>query len=141
MERQIYEPEVHEEVDDRRMGTADLVSSADRANTTAERATTTNDRPTSNGESGVTALFGGDEATSFRSRWEKIQINFVDEPRKSVEQADELVAAVIKRLAEVFADERNKLEHDWDKGDSVSTEDLRVTLRKYRSFFDRLLSV
>src|ERR1700676_785263 len=141
MERQTYEPEVHEEVDDRRMGTADLVSSADRANTTAERATTTNDRPSSNGESGVTALFGGDEATSFRSRWEKIQINFVDEPRRSVEQADELVAAVIKRLAEVFADERNKLEHDWDKGDNVSTEVLRVALRKYRSFFDRLLSV
>jgi len=141
MERQIYESEVREELDDRRISTADLVSSADRVNTTTERATTTNDRPSSNGESGATALFGGDEATSFRSRWEKIQINFVDEPRKSVEHADELVAAVIKRLAEVFADERNKLEHDWDKGDSVSTEDLRVTLRRYRSFFDRLLSV
>src|SRR5262249_39635989 len=86
-------------------------------------------------------LFTNEEAQGFRNRWEKTQIGFVDEPRKSVEQADELVAAVIKRLAEVFADERNKLEHEWDKGDSVSTEDLRLALRRYRSFFDRLLSV
>jgi hypothetical protein len=77
----------------------------------------------------------------FRSRWEKIQIGFVDEPRKAVEQADELVASAIKRLADVFATERQKLEAEWDKADNVSTEDLRVALRCYRSFFDRLLSV
>jgi hypothetical protein len=58
-----------------------------------------------------------------------------------VEQADELVASAIKRLAEVFATERHKLEVEWDKTDNVSTEDLRVALRRYRSFFDRLLSV
>ena len=77
----------------------------------------------------------------FRSLWEKIQIGFVDEPRKAVEQADELVASAIKRLAEVFASEREKLEGEWDKNDNVSTEDLRVALRRYRSFFNRLLSV
>ena len=87
-------------------------------------------------------LFAGNEAQDFRSRWEKIQIGFVDEPRKAVEEADELVAGAIKRLAEVFAAERNKLEGEWDKTDNVvSTEDLRVALRRYRSFFDRLLSV
>ena len=47
----------------------------------------------------------------------------------------------MKRLAEVFAQERSTLEHQWDRGDSVSTEDLRVALQRYRSFFDRLLSV
>jgi hypothetical protein len=86
-------------------------------------------------------LFAQNDTQDFRSRWEKIQIGFVDEPRKAVEQADELVASAIKRLAEVFATERQKLEAEWDKHDNVSTEDLRVALRRYRSFFDRLLSV
>jgi hypothetical protein len=86
-------------------------------------------------------LFSPNDTQDFRSRWEKIQIGFVDEPKKAVEQADELVASAIKRLAEVFASERQKLEAEWDKNDNVSTEDLRVALRRYRSFFDRLLSV
>ncbi len=86
-------------------------------------------------------LFAANDTQDFRSRWEKIQIGFVDEPRKAVEQADELVASTIKRLAEMFAGERQKLEAEWDKNDNVSTEDLRVALRRYRSFFDRLLSV
>jgi hypothetical protein len=86
-------------------------------------------------------LFGQSDTQDFRSRWEKIQIGFVDEPRSAVEQADELVVSTIKRLAEVFAAERQKLESEWDKADNVSTEDLRNALRRYRSFFGRLLSV
>lgn len=78
---------------------------------------------------------------NFRGRWEQIQIGFVDEPRKCAQEADQLVAAAIKRLAEVFATERGRLENEWDKGENISTEDLRVALRRYRSFFDRLLSV
>jgi hypothetical protein len=86
-------------------------------------------------------LFAQHDTQDFRSRWEKIQSGFVDEPRKAVEQADELVASAIKRLAEVLATERQKLEAEWGKSDNVSTEELRVALRRYRSFFDRLLSV
>jgi hypothetical protein len=86
-------------------------------------------------------LFAPNDTLDFRSRWEKIQIGFVDEPRTAVVQADELVANAVKRLAEVFATERQKLETEWGKADNVSTEDLRVALRRYRSFFDRLLSV
>jgi hypothetical protein len=85
--------------------------------------------------------FAPNDAQDFRSRWEKIQIGFVDEPRRAVEQADDLVASAIKRLAEVFGAERQKLEAEWDRSDNVSTEDLRIALRRYRSFFDRLLSV
>ena len=92
-------------------------------------------------ESSAEALFVSSEAQDFRSKWEKIQVGFVDEPRKAVQDADGLVAAAIKRLSEIFAEERSKLEHEWDRGDSVSTEDLRVALRRYRSFFDRLLSI
>jgi hypothetical protein len=76
-----------------------------------------------------------------RSRWTDTQAGFVDEPRKSVEQADALVAGVMKRLAETFASERSKLEGQWSRGDNVSTEELRVALQHYRAFFDRLLSL
>jgi hypothetical protein len=86
-------------------------------------------------------LFAQNVTQDFRCRWEKIQGGFVDEPRKAVEHADELVASAIKGLAEVFATERHKLEAEWDKTDNVSTEELRIALRRYRSFFDRLLSV
>jgi len=86
-------------------------------------------------------LFSSDEANEFRTRWDSIQAGFVDEPRKSVAQADSLVAGAMQRLAEMFADERAKLDGQWDRGVSVSTEDLRLALRCYRSFFGRLLSV
>jgi len=90
---------------------------------------------------GSTPLFPTNELENLRMRWKEIQTAFVDEPRKAVEQADGLVASAMKRLAEVFADERSGLEKQWDRGDNVSTEDLRVAFQRYRSFFDRLLSV
>jgi hypothetical protein len=86
-------------------------------------------------------MFQPEEASGFRTRWDAIQTGFVDEPRRAVEEADSLVAQVIKRLSEVFADERTALEGQWGKGEQISTEDLRLALRKYRSFFERLLSV
>lgn len=87
-----------------------------------------------------TALFPDDELHNFRARWDQAQTSFVDEPRRAVEQADGLVANVVQRIAEQFSNERAKLEGQWSKGDNVSTEDLRQALRRYRSFFDRLLS-
>jgi len=86
-------------------------------------------------------LFAAADATTLRGRWADVQAGFVDEPRRAVEQADALVADVMKRLAESFAGERKALEQQWDRGDQVTTEDLRVALQRYRSFFDRLLSV
>jgi hypothetical protein len=85
-------------------------------------------------------LLPQDQAERYRSEWQQIQAGFVDEPRKSVEEADRLVADLMQRLAAVFSDERERLEKQWDSGDDVSTEDLRVGLTRYRSFFDRLLS-
>lgn len=89
----------------------------------------------------ATPLLSPEEAKDFRARWDAIQVGFVDEPRQAVRQADSLVAGAMKRLAEMFAAERAKLEGQWDRGDDVSTEDLRLALRRYRSFFGRLLSV
>jgi hypothetical protein len=68
-------------------------------------------------------------------------VGFVDEPRNAVQDADALVSATMKRLAEIFAAERQKLEGQWAKSENISTEDLRVALRRYRSFFARLLAI
>jgi hypothetical protein len=87
------------------------------------------------------ALFLSSDSEAFRRRWTDIQTGFVDEPKPSVEKADQLVASVIQKLMQVFADERSKLERDWSQGGEASTEDLRQALRRYRSFFDRLLSM
>ncbi len=87
------------------------------------------------------ALFAGNEANELRARWDSIQVGFVDEPRKAVQEADALVSSTIKRLSEVFANERQNLEHQWGRNENVSTEDLRVALRRYRSFFSRLLAI
>lgn len=86
-------------------------------------------------------LFAGGEAEQFRSRWADIQASFVDKPRSAVEQADRLVAEVMQRLAQVFANERRSLEQQWDRGEQTNTEELRQALQRYRSFFDRLLSM
>ena len=92
-------------------------------------------------DEGVAPLFAAGDADGYRARWTEVQTGFVDDPRHAVEQADGLVAEVMKRLAEVFADERARLEEQWSRGEEADTEGLRVALRRYRSFFDRLLSV
>lgn len=86
-------------------------------------------------------IFPEGEAMALKRSWEGIQAGFVDEPRAAVEDADQLVAATMKRLAEMFAEERSRLEAQWDRGDDVSTEELRVALQRYRTFFGRLLNV
>src|SRR5690349_23634403 len=92
-------------------------------------------------EEGPQPLLPGDLVQELRSRWDEAQTGFVDEPRRAVQQADELVARAMKHIAESFANERNNLERQWDRGDEVNTEDLRQALRKYRTFFQRLLSI
>jgi hypothetical protein len=87
-----------------------------------------------------TTLFPPDESSSLKARWSDIQAAFVDEPREAVKRADALVNDVTRRVSEVFTEEREALEKQWDRGDQVTTEDLRVTLQRYRAFFDHLLS-
>jgi len=81
------------------------------------------------------------EAEEFRSRWQDIQTEFVDDPSHSVENADELVARVINSITENFASERTSLEDQWNRGKEASTEDLRIAITRYRSFFNRLLTL
>jgi uncharacterized protein (DUF2267 family) len=91
-----------------------------------------------NGATGEAAPLLANNA-DFMARWTAIQTTFVDEPRMAVEQADTLVAEVVRELARVFADERSRLESAWSRGTDVSTEDLRQALQRYRDFFHLLL--
>jgi hypothetical protein len=127
---------------------ADELSTRDLAATSGDTEAATDEPLARDSETGRTVTDDGDrrplfdepETASFTTRWREIQVDFVDRPRESVEEADALVAELMQRLAGSFADERGRLEQQWDGGDDVSTEDLRVALTRYRSFFGRLLS-
>lgn len=86
-------------------------------------------------------LFAEDEVNRYRDEWRALQADFVDTPREAVQHADELVAQVIQSLATTFADHKRSLEGQWQEGEQVDTEELRIALRRYRSFFDQLLTV
>jgi hypothetical protein len=85
-------------------------------------------------------LFADDELMGFRGRWDEIQASFVDDPRNAVEKADALVSDLVERITAGLAEARSGLESQWSQGEEASTEDLRVALTRYRSFFKRLLS-
>ncbi len=86
-------------------------------------------------------LFPPEVASDFRTRWDEVQIGFVDDPGKAVREADELVAEVMKSLADSFANARNGFESEISQAGSASTESMRVALQRYRSFFQRLLTL
>jgi len=92
-------------------------------------------------EEPLAPLFDQAQAANLRDRWKDLQVAFVDQPREAVQEADALVASTIKQLSETFAAERKKLEQAWGQGEEVTTEDLRLALRLYRSLFNRLLAV
>jgi hypothetical protein len=106
-----------------------------------EKRTTENRTPVNPVNEDLVPLFEEDAAKKFRSRWLAIQSKFVDDPSDSVKQADDLVADVIKNVTMSFANRRLSLEKQWNSDGDASTEDLRVALKQYRSFFDRLLTL
>jgi len=111
------------------------------------------ERPPIAADAGATApahpdapLFDDAAGSELRERWLVIQTEFVDEPRAAVEKADALVAEVLKQLTDTFAREREGLEAAWsgsggEQQPEVSTEDLRQAIQRYRSFFNRLLTL
>jgi hypothetical protein len=92
-------------------------------------------------DEGPAQLLEPGDRQSMTARWRDIQADFVDHPREAMKDADALVAGLMQQLAKTFADERAQLEAQWSRGDDVSTEDLRVSLQRYRAFFERLLAV
>ncbi len=115
--------------------TADLAAANARA-----RRETEDVRPAPMSTDDHVAMYSDTELGELRMRWDQIQAGFVDEPRGAVERADGLVADAIAKLADGFARTRAELEEQWKRGDQVSTEDLRQALKRYRSFFTRLLN-
>ncbi len=90
---------------------------------------------------GDAPLFDEEDSANYQAEWRALQAGFVDDPREAVQRADELVAQVIQNLATTFAAHKSSLEGQWQQGGQVDTEELRQALKRYRSFFDRLLSV
>lgn len=137
----------HEAAEQPEVSTADLAgvkspaASRNSEPQREERVASQDRAATARNEDDAAPLFGAEETAEFRGKWDGIQAGFVDEPRRAVELADGLVAEAMTRLAEIFANERKGLEGQWDRGGDVTTEDLRLALRRYRSFFSRLLSV
>ena len=132
---------------ERKLTTADLAATAE-APAAQREASQDIDRPVNDNpgaearkEEQLAPLFLPDVAKDFRSRWDAVQRSFVDDPRQAVRHGDELVAQVMKTLAETFSSERTKLEGQLDQKDEASTENLRIAFRRYRSFFERLLSL
>lgn len=123
-----------EEVESERMKPA-------RADKSATQATPIDQRRSISPAADTTPLFPDEQLRELQARWDEVQTGFVDEPRSAVERADNLVASTMKQLAEAFSNERSTLEQQWDRGDNISTEDLRVAFQRYRSFFRRLLSM
>jgi hypothetical protein len=134
-----------------RLSTAELAAAAEQRSSSESGNSTTviapESRPVQRGQGDQSAverhepLFDSSRAEALRGRWTDIQAGFVDEPRRAVEQADSLVAEVMQQLAQAFSEARSSLEGQWDRGDNINTEDLRQALRRYRSFFDRLLAL
>jgi len=116
------------------------MTTAELANNMRDDAPVQEQHPAAAAENRNAPLFAEDQISQLRMRWQEIQGHFVDDPRSTVQQADELVAETIRRLAEVFAAEKSKMEETWSRGDNVNTEELRQAFHRYRSFFDRLLS-
>jgi hypothetical protein len=106
-----------------------------------EERITENKAPADVTDEELAPLFEGDEAKKFRSRWLAIQSKFVDDPSASVKQADDLVSDVIKSVTMNFSNRRIALEKQWNGEENTSTEDLRMAIKRYRSFFDRLLTL
>jgi hypothetical protein len=125
----------------RNLTTADLAASANRHIPSPDDRPMTAVNDDANEESALAPLFTEDAAKAFRSRWDAVQRGFVDNPQEAVQAGDELVAQVIKSLAESFSEQRSALERGLNQADRSSTENLRLALRRYRSFFERLLAI
>lgn len=132
----------------RNLSTADLAAAAAPRTTApdehaqhAEPDFEPGDREVRHEDDELAQLFPPDVASDFRSRWDAVQIGFVDDPSRAVREADELVAQVMKSLADSFANARAGFENEMNQAGNASTESLRVALRGYRSFFQRLLSL
>jgi hypothetical protein len=132
--RQDSHPE-HQLAGDTSVPTDPSVRQHDSASTSSSTSATTTEASTGD------ALFADNDLSELRARWNDVQAAFVDDPRACVQKADSLVSSAVDQLTANFSHTRAQLEEQWSRGEEASTEDLRVALKRYRDFFDRLLAV
>jgi hypothetical protein len=117
----------------------------DQATERIERSSERPPQPTASAEASATSddrdLFADNELAGLRARWDNVQAGFVDDPKDCVQRADGLVSDVVEQLTMGFSQARSRLEEQWARGEEASTEDLRIALKRYREFFERLLAV
>lgn len=106
-----------------------------------ERIRTESDREEEIEDDYLISFLSDGETEEIKSRWRKIQTQFVDEPRTSVDRAESLIEEVMNKLMQKFANERDMLDSSAESGEELTTEDLRVALRRYRAFLQRLLTL
>ena len=138
---EIAHDEVEHEQVEQRARTAQNDQAEQRVEPRTEQRVSADQAPVNTTNEQLEPLFEDESARKFRSRWQVIQGKFVDDPRDSVKQADDLVADIIKSVTMNFADRRISLEKQWNSGEDISTEDMRQALKRYRSFFERLLTL
>jgi hypothetical protein len=88
----------------------------------------------------VAALWGADLVERYREQWRELQLRFVDDPHTATEQAAGLVNDAVQSLTDALTSQKQTLD-DWQSADRGDTEILRVALRRYRDFLDRLLGM
>jgi hypothetical protein len=123
-----------------RIQTGDLVAAREDTDAPIGR-DAASDEGAGEAEARLEPLFDEGRESELRERWHALQARFVDDPRDTVSEADSLVAELLRDLAQSFDDARSRIENQWSSGEDVSTEELRITLKRYRSFFERLLEV
>lgn len=129
---EVRDRSVRDTVDDTRDDTRDTTrdTTRDMTRDTTRETTSTDTRD---------SFLPPDRMEDLRERWDDIQAGFVDDPRNSVQKAHGLVSSLVNELNDVFTRERSGLESQWNRGEEADTENLRVALRRYRAFFNRLL--
>ena len=88
-----------------------------------------------------TAFIKQNQVEALQSRWQTIQMEFVDKPKGTVAKADQLIEEVIDRLEQLLTQKRDELKQEWGRSDEPTTEELRLALQHYRTFLNQLLSV
>lgn len=92
---------------------------------------------TADGDGG---LLDSSDRNNYQRRWDDIQVRFIDEPRQSVREADDLVSDVTGQIATRFSNARKDMEQRWEDGNDPTTEELRRAVQRYRDFFQRLVA-
>ena len=89
------------------------------------------------GAAPVGDLWAADSADDLHSRWQELQLRFVDDPRGVVIEARSLVAEAVQSLTAALSDRQRDL--DGLASSNGDTEQLRTALQRYRDFFDRVV--